>query len=181
MFRRTMALLITIVLLLLPEAREVLADGSTVQDLELVNQQLRGKVAEIELTDGSTIKKAKKVVVEPNFTYWKLNGEEQEVETGQVVRIRARSKSKGLIGLGVGAGAAALAALATSTEECNEIGQCTSITAGDQFGFLVALFAPIGYGVGKAIPRKQKLVYEAQGSPSAEPAEDHTDANRLTP
>ena len=61
MFRRTMALLITIVLLLLPEAREVLADGSTAQDLERVNEQLLGKVAAIELADGSTIKKAKKV------------------------------------------------------------------------------------------------------------------------
>ena len=124
MFRRTMAVLITIVLLLLPEAREVLADGPTAQDLELVNQQLRGKVAEIELTDGSRIKKAKSVVVEPNFTHWQAKGEQQEIETARVLRIQAKSKSRALIWMGSGAALGGLGALASGTGEanCNNIG-----------------------------------------------------------
>ena len=183
MFRRTISVLITAVLLLLPEAREVLAEGSAVRDLELVNQQLRGKVAEIELTDGSRIKKAKNVVVEPNFIYWQAKGKEQETETARVLRIQARSKSRALIWSGSGAALGGLGALASGSGEadCNNIGMCTEDASGASFVAAAGLGALVGFVVGKLIPRKQKLVYEEPGSPIAEPAEDQTDANRLTP
>ena len=54
------------------------ADSSISPDLEAVNEQLKGKIASIELANGSTVEKAKKVVVEPNFTYWMRKGEEHE-------------------------------------------------------------------------------------------------------
>lgn len=183
MFRRTISVLITTVLLLLPEARDVLADDSAVRDLELVNQQLRGKVGEIELTDGRKIKKAKNVVVEPNFTYWQAKGKEQETETARVLRIQARSKSRALIWMGSGAALGGLGALASGSGEadCNNIGMCTEDASGASFVAAAGLGALVGFMVGKLKPRKQKLVYEEHGSPCAEPAEDQTDANRLTP
>ena len=183
MFRRTISVLITTVLLLLPEAREVLAEGSAVRDLELVNQQLRGKVAEIELTDGSRIKKAKNVVVEPNFTYWEAKGKVQETETARVLRIQARSKSRALIWMGSGAALGGLGALASGSGEadCNNIGMCTEDASGASFVAAAGLGALVGFAVGKLIPRKQTLVYEKHDSPFAEPAEDQTDANQLTP
>lgn len=183
MFRRTISVLITTVLLLLPDAPEVFADSLAVRDLELVNQQLRGKVAEIELTDGSRIKKAKNVVVEPNFTYWQAKGKEQETETARVLRIQARSKSRALVWMGSGAALGGLGALASGSGEadCNNIGMCTEDASGASFVAAAGLGALVGFVVGKLIPRNQKLVYEEHGSPFAEPAEDQTDDNRLTP
>ena len=65
--------------------------------------------------------------------------------------------------------------------DCNNIGMCTEDASGASFVAAAGLGALVGFVVGKVIPGKQKLVYEAQGSPFAEPTEDQTDANRLTP
>jgi len=165
-FSRALSAFLTVALLMLPATDVAAAASPTPETLEQVNELLEGKVAFIELTDGRTIKKVKKVVVEPNFTYWNVKGKEEKIETKQVVRIRARSKSKGLIGLGAGAATGALLALATNSGEttCNEIGQCTADATSEQLGALTVLGAVVGFGVGKAIPRKQRIVYEAQGS-----------------
>ena len=173
MFRRAISVLITAALLMMPVADVASADSPAAQDLELVNEQLKGKVAEIKLANGSTIKKARKVVVEPNFTYWKAKGKDQKVETGQVIQIRARSKSRGLIGMGVGAAGFALLSYGSGEGKCEDYDPwCTSDAEGG-YALLAAGFgALVGFGIGKAIPRKRRVVYEAQGSKSAEPTAD---------
>ena len=163
---------LAIALLMLPTIDVAIAAGPTPETLDQTNQLLQGKVAFIDLADGRTITKAKKVVMEANFTYWQSKGDDQKVETEQVLRIRARTKSRGLIGLGAGAATGALLALASNTGEtsCNEIGQCTSDATSEQLGFLVAVGAGAGFGVGKAMPNKQKVVYQAQDTSESEPS-----------
>lgn len=65
----------------------VLKPGS----LEEVNQALVGSIATIELVEGKTVRRAKSVRVEPDFTRWdSVNGPEQ-VLTSQVRRVSIRS------------------------------------------------------------------------------------------
>jgi len=174
MFKRANCVLLTITVFMLPAFDVALADSPTPASLEQVNEQLQGKVAFIDLADGSTRGKTKKVVVETNFTYFEANGKEQKVETAQILRIRVKSKSKGLLGLAIGAGAGALIALATDAGEttCNEIVQCTSDATSEQLGFLVVVGAGAGFGIGKALPRKQTVVYDAMGSAESQPRGD---------
>jgi hypothetical protein len=171
-FRRVISVLVTAALLVMQVANVAVADSPTAQDLELVNEQLKGKLADIELADGSTIKKAKKVVVEPNFTYWKAKGKDQKVETRQVIQIRARSKSRGLIGMGVGAAGFALLSYGSGEGKCEASDPwCTSDAEGGYALVAAGFGALVGFGIGKAIPRKRRVVYEAQDSPFAQPAE----------
>lgn len=165
-FSRALSGFLTVALLVLPAADVAGAASPTPEGLEQVNELLQGKVASIELADGRAIKKVKKVVVEPNFTYWKANGKEEKIETGQVVRIQARSKSKGLIGLSAGAAAGGLASLASNEGECRpeEDPWCTSDAHGGYAIVAAGFGALVGFGIGKAIPRKQRVVYEATGS-----------------
>jgi hypothetical protein len=160
MVRLAVTLLITVALVM------------TAEDFELLNEQLEGKVAVIELADGSTIKKAKKVVVEANFTYWKAKGKEQKVETGKVIRIQARSKSKGLIGLGAGAAAGAFLSYFSGEGKCNQASDpwCTRDAEGGYALIAAGFFALLGFAVTKAIPRKQKIVYEVPVAAGTDPA-----------
>ncbi len=103
MGKRVVGALLLGCILAVPAAIVASTESAPAADYETISQNLQGKVATIELEDGSAIKKAKKVVLEPNFTYWEANGKQQKIETGKVVRIRAKSKSRGLIGLGAGA------------------------------------------------------------------------------
>ena len=182
MFRIALSIVLTVALIMTPMADVAVAESAGVQDLDAVNEQLQGKVADIDLANGTIIKKAKKVVVEPNFIYWKAKGAEQKIETGQVVRIRARPKSKGLIGMGVGAAGFALLSYGSGEGECEESDPwCTSDAEGG-YALLAAGFgALVGFGIGKAIPRKRKVVYEAQSSPSVEVAPDQLHVGGNTP
>jgi len=172
MVQRAITVLITVALVMMPVADVALADSPTAEDLERVNEQLEGRVAVIELADGSTIKKAKKVVVEANFTYWKAKGKEQKVETDQVIRIQARSKSRGLIGLGAGAAAGAFLSLLSGEGKCDPASDpwCTGDAEGGYAVIAAGFGALVGFGIAKAIPRKRKIVYEVPASPAAEPA-----------
>lgn len=181
MFKRTISVFITVALLTMPVANAATAESPIAQDLEAVNEQLKGKVAVIDLADGTTIKKAKKVVVQSNFTYWRAKGEEQRVETKQVVRIQARPKSKSLIWVGGGAAAGGLLSYASGEGECDTSSDpwCTRDAEGG-YALLGASFgALLGFAVSKAIPRKRKVVYEVQGSYSAEPTADQSPAKEL--
>lgn len=131
---------------------------------ETINDVLKGKKVIIELDDGTTITKAKKVEVEPQFTYWRTNGREASVANDKIVRISARSKSHGWIGLGAGA-VVGLVGMATTSDDSNSDNLVSNDT-----GFLPsqsnannvsAVFtALLGYGVDRMIPRKRKLVYD---------------------
>jgi hypothetical protein len=159
---------------MVPVANVVSAESPTAQGFDVVNEQLKGKVAVIDLADGTTIKKAKKVVVESNFTYWSAKAEEQRVETTQVVRIQARSKSKSLVWLGGGAALGGLLSYASGSGECDQSSDpwCTSDAEGG-YALLGAGFgALLGFAVSKAIPRKRQVVYAVPGSISAEPTAD---------
>ena len=63
----------------------------TPQSLEEVNQALVGRTVNIELFAGKTVRRARSVRVEPDFTRWdSVNGPEQ-VLTSQVRRVSIRS------------------------------------------------------------------------------------------
>ena len=133
--------------------------------VEPINESLRGKIATIELADGSLVKKAKRVVVEPHFTYWTERGNERKVATDQIVRISARSKSKGWIGLGVGAGIGLLTVAGGS--DSDPAGDFV-VSQSDADAMSAVALTLVGYGIDRAIPRKSKLVYDAD---SAEPVD----------
>jgi hypothetical protein len=172
LLNRTTAVLVTAALLLLPANGLIAEDASAKQDLELVNQQLKGKVASIELADGSTVEKAKKVVVEPNFTYWMRKGVEHEVATDQVLRIQARAKSRTGLAMGLGAATFTLIVLGQNAPAGGDAYGSGAEAAGAIV--LGGVGALIGWGINKAIPRKWHVVYDAQGSPVATPGEEQS-------
>lgn len=64
---------------------------SRAQSLDEVNQALVGRTVNVELFAGKTVRRAKSVRVEPDFTRWdSVNGPEQ-VLTSQVRRVSIRS------------------------------------------------------------------------------------------
>jgi hypothetical protein len=127
-------------------------------EIEAINESLRGKIAAIELVNGDTVKKAKKVVVESNFIYWVSKGKEQKVATGEISRITARSKSRGWIGLGAGAGIGILSLVGGSSTDEEDL---VAASYGGEIFFATAALAAIGYAVDKAIPRKSTVVFES--------------------
>jgi hypothetical protein len=179
MFRRTVSVLITAAMPLLSVSEVVWAESPSARDFQSVNEQLKGKVADIELADGGTIKKAKNVVMEPNYTHYKAKGKDQKVATDQVVRIRARKKSRALIAMGLGAAAVGLIVLGQNSCDPGD-----SYCSGSEAGAAImgaGLGALVGFGISKAIPRKPRVVYEVSNSPAVEPKEDPTDADGRIP
>ena len=170
LFDRTVATLSTAALLMMPATGMAAADSSISPDLEAVNEQLKGKIASIELADGSTVEKAKKVVVETNFTYWMRKGEEHEVATDQVLRVQARAKSRTGLAMGLGAATFSLIVLGQNAPaEGDSYGAGAEAAGAVVLGGVGAL---IGWGINKAIPRKWHVVYDAQESPLAIPGEE---------
>ena len=170
MFDRTIVLLVTAVLVIAPSTGMTAVDNPTDRDLERVNERLKGKIVSILLTDGSTIDKVEKVVVESNFTYWMEKGEEQKVATEQVLRIEARSKPKTGLAMGLGAATFALIVLAQNSSSTGDsTGEALEASGAVILGGVGAL---VGYGVSKAIPRKWHVVYEVPRQTPADPTAD---------
>ena len=170
MFDRTIVLLVIAALVMVPSTGMTAVDSSTDQDLAKVNERLKGKIVSILLSDGRTIAKVKRVVVESNFTYWMEKGEEQKVATEQVLRIEARSKPKTGLAMGLGAATFALIVLGQNAPaEGDSYGAGAEAAGAVILGGVGAL---AGYGVSKAIPRKWHVVYDVPGSALADSSAD---------
>jgi hypothetical protein len=83
------------------------SEENGLRTLAEVNAVLEGRVVRVEFGEGLTVRRARNVRMEPDFTYWQEKGRQEQAPTQEIRRITLRRKWSVLkcIGVGLAAGA----------------------------------------------------------------------------